>query len=119
MIRPNLADANPPQIEVLDQQAHQSLPPRPDAAHPNPSPALSTASVSIDGSRALVVLLKVLVLVDGEVGSAKVVGSCGYLAIDETAVRFVKANWRFLPALDNGVPTSTWATMEVSFLPAA
>jgi TonB family protein len=114
MIRPPRADqVTPPQIEVTNPQGPQSLPPRPDPAHPNAGPSMGTDGVSISSSRSLVVLLRVLVLENGLIGEARVVGSCGNHNVDEGAMRFVKANWRFLPALDHGVPIATWATIEV------
>jgi TonB family protein len=92
------------------------LPPRPDPAIRNASPALPTAFVKL-GSE-VEVLLTILVNSDGSVGDARVARSCGEALLDQLAQSFAKANWRFRAAAANGLPVSDWATVMVKFAPA-
>jgi TonB family protein len=92
-----------------------TLPPRPDPAAPNPLPTLPPGVVAGAG---VVVLVRALVLEDGRIGDATLAGSCGMAALDAAALDFVKANWRFLPAIADGKPVKDWIAVEVMFRPA-
>jgi hypothetical protein len=102
----------PPPFHTADNTT-PSLPPRPDPARANLSPASPFAGAI--GSHKLVVLLRAFVLVDGSVGETRVTGSCGLPMLDVVAAAFVRANWHFLPAMEHGHPKPQWTMLEVSF----
>jgi TonB family protein len=52
------------------------------------------------------VSVSVSVAGDGSVSSVSVAGSSGHDVLDQAAMRAVRRDWRFLPALENGQPTS-------------
>jgi protein TonB len=51
----------------------------------------------------------------GSVTQATVVTSSGYETLDEAAIAWVKAHWRFTPALRNGTPVPASADAIVTF----
>jgi TonB family protein len=87
------------------------LAPRPDPAHPNPLP--SAAEIEEGNTAAVAMVLKIMVLPDGSVNEAVVVQSSGKHDIDLAAIAFVKAQWRFLPALVDGTPIQYWTTVSL------
>ncbi len=113
----------PPDIVIQDAVPNSALgtispanilAPRPDPSHPNMPPS---PSIAPDGAAQLsLVLLKLLVREDGTIGAAEVVQSCGDNTLDDEVVAFVKANWRFLPALaEEKTPIQYWTTVAVRF----
>jgi TonB family protein len=87
------------------------LAPRPDPAHPNPLPG--TAEIEAGDTAAIAMVLKVMVLPDGSVNDAVVVKSSGRPDIDMAAIAFVKAQWRFLPAIMGGTAIRYWTTVSL------
>jgi TonB family protein len=107
----------PTQIDSVSMS--QILAPRPDPAHHNQPPALANLSsepLAISGSANLV--LKILVMPDGSVADAQVTSSSGQAQLDILAIRFVKANWRYLPATIAGRAIQYWTTVLVPIRPA-
>jgi TonB family protein len=87
------------------------LAPRPDPAHPNPLP--SAAEIGAGSVAATVIVLKIMVLPDGSVNDAVVVKSSGQHDTDLAAIAFVKAQWRFLPALIGSTAIQYWTTVSL------
>jgi protein TonB len=112
---PSLLAAPPPQIDI-EPVAQTVSPPRPDPAHANAMPPMPADSASLVATgRTVVVLLKVFVLRDGTVGDAAVSGSSGFVTLDNAALAYVRAHWRFLPGVAAGQLVADWATVEVLF----
>jgi len=82
------------------------LAPRPDPEHPNPA---FTAGHQSSGS----VVLKILVLADGSIADTTIEKTSGAPDVDQSAIAFVKAQWKFLPALLEGKPIQYWTTVVV------
>ena len=61
------------------------------------------------------VALGVYVLESGRVGEVQVEKSSGFHKLDESAVREVQTNWRFVPGKQDGVPTAMWHTFALIF----
>ncbi len=61
------------------------------------------------------VRVRVSVNANGEITSATLVSRSGYPEIDAAAVRWVRAHWRFKPAMVNGKPTAGTAVVAVRF----
>jgi protein TonB len=61
------------------------------------------------------VLLRLAINADGQVSDAEIVRSSGYDELDEAAAIWVKAHWRYLPALQNGQPVAATTTALVTF----
>jgi protein TonB len=91
----------------------QMLAPRLDPAHLNAPPFLPSPLDRI--AKAAQLELRILVLPDGSVGDAEIVKSTGQGVIDRLGTDFVRASWRFLPALANGRPIEAWSTVIVRF----
>jgi protein TonB len=118
-----VADATPPDVAtpdiVIDMAATTStpglsaqtdiLPPRADPSHINPSPALPA------GHSPGVVTLTVLVAADGSISDARIAQSSGQSVLDQLALAFAKARWRFRAALQQGRPVADWTTVLVRF----
>lgn len=112
----------PPQIEVDTQPTGATisgqadiLPPRPDPAKQNASPALP-AQYAKPGAVAQVTLT-ILVDARGAVAETKIAISSGQPALDQIAATFARANWHFRAALQAGQPVADWTTVIVRFLP--
>jgi protein TonB len=61
------------------------------------------------------VQLRLTIDADGEVTDAEIVRSSGYDELDQAAASWVKAHWRYLPALQNGQPVAATTTALVTF----
>lgn len=86
------------------------LAPRPDPEHLNPTyPIRQGERGPSPGS----VILKILVLADGSVADATVEKTSGASDADESAITFVKTQWKFLPALLKGNPIRYRTTVAV------
>jgi TonB family protein len=93
--------------------ADQIIAARPDPAHQNDSP--SAGNLSCAAGHAAEVALHVLVRKDGTIGNANVAQSCGAAQLDELALEFAKAHWRYLPATLAGQAIDSWTTVLVRF----
>jgi TonB family protein len=87
------------------------LAPRADPAHPNPSFTEAGNRQVAPTSESIV--LRILVLPDGSVADASVAKTSGQHDIDVEAIVFVKAQWKFLPAVLDGKPIRYWTTVAV------
>jgi len=87
------------------------LAPRPDPTHPNLLP--SAAEIGAGSAAAVAMVLKIMVRPDGSVNDAVVVKSSGQHDIDLAAIAFVKAQWRFLPALTGNTAIQYWTTVSL------
>jgi TonB family protein len=115
-------EPTPPQIDVDVQPTGGAisgqadiLPPRPDPARQNASPALPQQFAK-PGSIAQVTLT-ILVDARGAVSEAKIAISSGQPALDSLAAAFARANWHFRAAIQAGQPVADWTTVIVRFLP--
>lgn len=61
------------------------------------------------------VRLRLTIDAQGVVGDAIVVASSGYDGLDTAAVAWVKAHWRYKPALQNGTPVPSSTKADVTF----
>lgn len=61
------------------------------------------------------VLLEMTVSPQGDVVAARIVASSGYPELDQTAVNWVIAHWKYKPAIQNGVPTTSRTQAAVRF----
>ncbi len=89
------------------------LAPRPDPAHFNVPPQVPAGHTNATG--ALAVILKILVRPDGSIGDAAVTRSSGMSDLDLAAIRYVKDNWRFIPAMLGAQAVQDWTTELVPF----
>jgi len=85
------------------------LPPRADPAHLNANPPLPA------GHSPGVVTLTILVAADGSVSDARIAQSSGQGVLDQLALAFAKAKWRFRAAMQQGRPVADWTTVLVRF----
>lgn len=60
------------------------------------------------------VILKVQVMADGEVGRVELRKSSGYSILDRSAIRTVK-KWRFIPGSKGNIPISMWVEVPIRF----
>jgi TonB family protein len=91
------------------------LPPRPDPAFLNASPSMPSGHAK---AIPVEVMLTILVAADGSVRDARVAKSSGEAMLDQLAMAFTKAKWRFRAALQAGHPVQDWTTVLVRFAPA-
>jgi protein TonB len=96
-------------------ETSERLAPTLDPSHVNGRPELPGTLGRLIAELAL--RLNILVLPDGSVFEARIVKSTGEAEIDRLAAQWVKTNWRFLPALQNGQPVEAWTTVMVRFAP--
>lgn len=76
-------------------------------------PALSPDLLAI--ARRAALRLRLTIAADGSVFDAVVENSTGSSAVDQMAVAWVKAHWRYRPAMRNGLPISVATTSLVPF----
>jgi protein TonB len=62
-----------------------------------------------------VVLLEVLVEPDGSAADVRVVRSCGFAPLDDSAVTTVRERWRFIPARRGTTPIESRVTVPIRF----
>jgi TonB family protein len=60
------------------------------------------------------VVLKVIIRKDGTVDSFRIIQGLGY-GLDESAIRTIAQEWRFIPGMREGEPVDVEATIETSF----
>jgi protein TonB len=94
------------------QPVGTTLPVRPlSATHTIPPYPAMAIRLGYEGT----VQLRIVVDERGSVASAEVQTSSGHTDLDEAAVAWVKAHWRYAPATQNGTPTKANTTAVVSF----
>ena len=127
LVKPSDTLAAIPDIEVdastqtasaheLAVQGSQILAPRPDPKHINALPAVPAAFAKPGADVTLI--LRVYIQADGAVTDAQIARSSGDARLDQFVASYVKANWRYLPALASGVAISDWTTILVPFRPS-
>jgi protein TonB len=94
------------------QPVGTSLPVRPlSATHTIPPYPAMAIRLGYEGT----VQLRIVVDEHGSVASAEVQNSSGHTDLDEAAVVWVKAHWRYAPATQNGTPAKADTTAVVTF----
>jgi len=123
---PHMSDPSvtlvPPPAVVIDtvpndgiggvfQGSTQLLAPRPDPDHPNsiPADAVDVPSAAQPNNA----ILRIEVSADGSVADAVIARTSGVAALDVQVVTFVKAHWRYLPALLGTKAIDYWTTVLV------
>jgi protein TonB len=92
-------------------------PPHVDHSYPSPQPSYPDAA-QLNGEQGDV-LVDVFVGTSGKPRKLRINKSSGYSDLDAAAVETV-ANWRFIPAMQNGDTASAWTTVKLQFrLPQA
>ena len=87
-------------------------PPKIDHAYPTPQPAYPD-SAQLNGEQGDV-LVGVNVSSSGKPRRLRIDRSSGSGVLDEAAAEAV-AQWRFIPAIENGDTTSAWTTIKIHF----
>jgi len=86
---------------------------RPDyGVNPKPPYPLIARRMGTQG----VVVLRVFVHPDGRVGEVAVSRSSGSDLLDDSALRTVREQWRFLPARLDGQPVESWVEVPIRFV---
>jgi TonB family protein len=87
-------------------------------AKPLPDPAtphrIAYPRIAVRNQQEGTVVVRLLVLTNGEVGDANLVRSSGYPQLDAAAL-VGAGNWRYLPALRNGKPVSAEVDVAIRF----
>ena len=79
--------------------------------NPRPPYPLVARRLGIEG----VVLLEVVVAADGRAADVRVARSSGFAPLDESALRTVREQWRFVPARRGGAAVETTVTVPIRF----
>jgi periplasmic protein TonB len=122
---PQTPTAVPPVIDDNPQNM-----PSPIAVTPHPNPAVAeSAAMPVFGTHTTppypplasrlgqegTVQLRITVAPDGTVADVEVVKSSGYALLDRTAADWVKAHWRYSPAIRAGAPVASTMPAAVNF----
>jgi TonB family protein len=123
LVSPNIALVPEPMIviepdtpkttTITAMSMAQMLAPRPDTNHINVPPQLPAVFRTLGNGISMV--LKIFVQPDGSISDAHVMRTSGDAKLDEIAVEYVKANWRYIPASISGSPVEDWTTVLVPF----
>jgi protein TonB len=87
-------------------------PPKVDRSYPAPSP--DYPALAQDNGEQGDVLVDVFVGSNGKPSKFKINQSSGFADLDNAAAEAV-ANWRYIPAVENGDRTSGWTTVKIHF----
>ena len=101
---PAATSFDPQPASIFQQLATVSAPPP-----PYPRNALARR---MEGT----VVLRIHVGAGGEPLEVSVEDSSGSALLDQAALKFVKARWRFVPAQRDGLPTDAWALVPIEFV---
>jgi TonB family protein len=101
-------------VAVAATAPGQMLAPRPDPHHANLPPDLPAELRAF--AKAAMPVLRIHIMTDGSVADAQLAKSSGQHDIDMLALSYVKANWRFIPAMAGGKTLDSWTTVYVRFL---
>jgi protein TonB len=102
----SLAPTNPNTMAVPDSAAAGV-----GATHSTPPYPVEARALAHQGT----VLLQLTISPQGDVVAANVVSSSGYPELDQTAVSWVIAHWKYRPAIQNGVPVTSQTRAAVKF----
>ena len=124
LVSPNDPSIDPPEIAITNDApggavgdtSAITLAPRPDPAHFNAPPQMPSQYPKPVTAIALV--LRILVRPDGGIADATVTKSSGLGDLDNFAIAYVKANWRFIPAMMGDRAVQNWTTVFVPFAPS-
>ncbi|MEI9991744.1 MAG: energy transducer TonB [Rhizomicrobium sp.] len=113
-----VANDQPPPITLPQTPASNVPPAQPDtdasgvsSTHSTPPyPALARMAAH-QGT----VTLQLVVSAQGDVASATVLQSSGFPELDQAAVTWVMAHWKYKPAIQNGAPVPSQAQAAVKF----
>jgi protein TonB len=61
------------------------------------------------------VLLQIVVTAQGDVASATVTNTSGFEELDQAAIAWVVAHWKYKPAIQNGLPIPSQTSAAVKF----
>ena len=126
---PRIQDYVPPIIEVpLEPETGRNAITIPEPS-PTPPPVVLTPPHAIMATHTIpnyppvsrrlgeqgTLRLQLAIGADGAVQEARAEASSGYTRLDEAAVQWVKAHWRYEPAMQGSNPVSSTATAEVTF----
>ena len=101
-VEPNTFDVQP--SSIFQQLATVSAPPPP---YPR-----NAVARQLQGT----VMLRIHVSATGEPMEVSVENSSGYALLDQAALKFVKARWRFVPVQRDGQATDAWALVPIEFV---
>ena len=124
LIVPETPVITPPVIDIADTITSDETPTpgSPDVTMPAmaiaEAHALPALPDAMRNERVATVRLLIEVSEGGSISDAHVQSSCGNAALDQLAIEWVKAHWRYKPALRNGVPYGVETTAIVAFLRA-
>jgi protein TonB len=122
LVAPTLLDLPPPVLEVNDSILIA------DAIAPSGSPNVTTPATAIaeqhtfprmpllSKEKTATVRLLLSIATDGTVVDASVAESSRNAALDSLAIAWVKAHWRYRPALQNGEPIAVVTTAIMTFV---
>jgi periplasmic protein TonB len=112
-ILPDATNTQAASTKETTAEASQVLAPRPDPKYANASPALPPEFAKLGAGTSMI--LRIFVQTDGSVTDAEIAKSTGDARLDQFAAAYVKAHWRYLPALASGVAIPNWTTVLVPF----
>jgi len=126
--QPQIADVPTPVINTVpDQPSPIVVQPAPTNTAPPAQPDTGAAGISSTHSTppypALArvaahqgtAVLQIVISAEGNVASANVIQSSGFPELDQAAVTWVVAHWKYKPALQNGQPVPSQAQAAVKF----
>jgi protein TonB len=131
LIDPTVPSVKTPELAVKEESHLQPLAPPPNGAegqgntqdlptrspvalfstHTTPPYPLLQRRLGNEGN----VELRLTIDADGEVTDAAIVRSSGYDELDRAAASWVRAHWRYLPALQNGLAVASTTNALVTF----
>ena len=107
-----IPDPNDPH-PIIFSLMNQEVPPRIDPDHPNSLPDVPYDLQKV--AVAAVIMLRLLILQDGDIEQVEIVKSSNVPDLDKITVDYVQKNWKFLPGSMGGKPIEAWTTAFVRF----
>jgi protein TonB len=103
---------------IVATPAQPNTPPVPNSSASGISNTHTTPPYPVEARAAAhqgTVLLQMTVSPQGDVVAANVVTSSGFPELDQSAVNWVVAHWKYKPAIQNGVPVTSQIQAAVRF----
>ncbi|MEJ0028510.1 MAG: TonB family protein [Rhizomicrobium sp.] len=113
-----VANDQPPPITLPQTPANNAPPAQPDTGASGVSSTHSTPpypAVARLAAHQGTVTLQLVISAQGDVASASVIRSSGFPELDQAAVAWVQAHWKYKPAMQNGAPVPSQAQAAVKF----
>ena len=121
--------AVPPEIQIQTPPPQTAISAPPQQAVTNPAPLVNASAAGITNTHTTppyppmarrmseqgIVRLKISVTPQGTVSDAQVEQSSGHPDLDQTAMAWVKAHWRYKPAMQNGMAVASVTEAIVKF----